>query len=187
MNIFQVLEVFMSGYNGVAVGLSSFFSPEILPELNAYTLDIVLGFLADITISRLMGEQKSKPVVPEWAWTTCPARAPKEGTGHVLQVWHTWICCTCTEHLHCTWAHLSLQEILHRNRRTWACCWPSPLPAGLLSSQVPSHPCPGCTSLCWACRAGLLCHSLHQSSAPALNCHARQHLQTKRLSWYCKC
>lgn len=49
MNIFQVLEIFMSGYNGIAMGLSSFFHLEILPGLNVNTLDTVPGFLSTQT------------------------------------------------------------------------------------------------------------------------------------------
>lgn len=47
MNILQVLEVFMSGYNSLAGHLSSFFPLEISPRLNENTL--VLGFLATQT------------------------------------------------------------------------------------------------------------------------------------------
>jgi len=41
-----VLEDFMSGYNGIAMVLSTFFHLEILPGLNLKFLEIVPGFLA---------------------------------------------------------------------------------------------------------------------------------------------
>lgn len=105
--------------------------------------------------------------------------------GHRLGSGVPKLCCKCTQHLLCTWAQISLQEVLDRNRSTWACCCPPPPSAG----PAPGYSCLPIPAL--AVSGVLLCHHLHQSSAPTAGTCPEQpprlHLQTKRSSCYCKC
>lgn len=99
--------------------------------------------------------------------TCCRSRVPE-------------ICCKCIGHLCYTWAYISVQEILDRNRATWA---------GSCPPHAPDHSCLPTRTLKLSGLAehhGLLCPSAKLRTQSTHDNQARLRFQRKRLSWYCK-
>lgn len=167
--------------------LSSFFHLEILPGLNVNTLDTAPGFLAITNYCQAGGhaEMPNQRLLSKYG-SSIQHKHPSRAQGTRWSSSVPRICCKCTNRVCCTWAQISLQETLDRNRTTWACCCPLP----------PGYSCPPTPTLAVSVLAepgGLGCSAIafpkaqHPEQAPALSSHARLPLQTESSSWYCIC
>lgn len=95
---------------------------------------------------RLTVQREHPSAVPD---TCCRSRARQS-------------CCKGTDHLCYTWAEVSVQEILVRNRNTWARGCPPPSSARMLWITAAFPPAPWLHQVLWN-PSGLPCHCLQQS------------------------